>query len=207
VRLELDHFFCMVDDLVQASRRLEHDGWVLDPGSVHEGQGTRNRRLAWPEQHLELLCVVDHVEARASRLRLDRRAEWASTDASPFGFGLRGALPGVYRDDYWLYEEPGARIWMHHDNECAPARPLVFVLETSDAEMERRRPRSGPPDLLEHLHVGTLSEIRVSGPSPASLPPYAGPPITQTSGPHHLELIVGRHGSAQPITPLLTIRG
>jgi hypothetical protein len=96
---------------------------------------------------------------------------------------------------------------MHHDNECAPARPLVFVLETSDAEMERRRPRSGPPDLLEHLHVGTLSEIRVSGPSPASLPPYAGPPITQTSGPHHLELIVGRHGSAQPITPLLTIRG
>jgi hypothetical protein len=41
----------------------------------------------------------------------------------------------------------------------------------------------------------------------ASLPPYAGPPITQTSGPHHHELIVRRHGSAQPITPILTIRG
>jgi hypothetical protein len=112
--------------------------------------------LAWPEQHLKLLCVVDHVEARSSRLRLDR---------------------------------------------------LVFVLERADTEMEQRRPRSGHPDLLKHRHVGTLSEVRVRGPSPASLPPYAGPPITQTSGPHHLELVVRRHGTAQPITPILTIRG
>lgn len=116
----------MVDDLVEASRRLEHDGWVLDPGSVHTGQGTRNRRLAWPEHHLELLCVVDRLEARSSRLRLDpdRRAEWASTDASPFGFGLRGVLPDVYRDDYWLYEELGTRIWMH--TMTTSARPHVL---------------------------------------------------------------------------------
>jgi hypothetical protein len=80
------------------------------------------------------------------RLRLDRRAEWASTDASPFGFGLRGVLPDVYRDDYWLYEEFGARIWMHHDNERAPARPLVFVLEMSDTEMEQRRATDHPDE-------------------------------------------------------------
>lgn len=207
VRLELDHIFCVVDDLAQASRRLERAGWVLDRGSVHEGQGTRNRRLAWPEQHLELLCVVDDVEARSSPLRLDRRAEWAPTSASPFGFGLRGVLPDVYRDDFWLYEELGARIWMHRDNERAPTRPLVFVLEMPDEEMEQRRPRSTHPDLLGHAHAGTLCEVRVSGPSPASLPPYAGPSITHTNGPHHLELIVGRHSSAQLITPILTIRG
>jgi hypothetical protein len=206
VPLELDHIFCMVDDLAQAPRRLERAGWVLDRGSVHEGQGTRNRRLAWPEQHLELLCVVDDVEARSSPLRLDRRADWASTSASPFGFGLRGVLPAAYRDDFWLYEELGARIWMHRDNERAPTRPLVFVLEMPDEEMEQRRPRSAHPHLLGHAHAGTLCEVRVSGPSPASLPPYAGPSITHTNGPHHLELIVGRQGSAQPITPILTIR-
>jgi hypothetical protein len=196
----------MVDDLGEASRRLERDGWVLDAGTVHDGQGTRNRRLAWPEHHLELLCVVDHVEARSSPLRLDRRAEWASTGASPFGFGLRGILPDGDRDDYWLYEESGTRIWMHRDNERAPSRPLVFVLEMPHTEMEQRRPRSGDPALLRHRHIATLGEVRVTGPSPASLPPYAGPPTTHTCGPHHLELVVEPHGSAQTITPILTVR-
>jgi hypothetical protein len=207
VRLELDHIFCIVDDLVQASRRFEHDGRVLDRGSAHEGQGTRNRRLAWPEHHLELLCVVDRVEARASRLRLDRRAEWASTDVSLFGCGFRGVLPDVYRDDYWLYEGSGARVWMHYDNERAPARPLVFVLEMPGTEMEQRRPRSRPSRPVQAPACRDAQRVRVSGPSPASLPRYAGPPTTQTSGPHHLDLVVGRHGSAQPITPILTIHG
>ena len=207
VPLELDHIFCMVDDLAQAPRRLERAGWVLDRGFAHEGQGTRNRRLAWPEQHLELLCVVDHVEARSSPLRLDRRAEWASTSASPFGFGFRGFLPDAHRDDFWLYEELGARIWMHRDNERDPTRPLVFVLEMPDEDMEQRRPRSAHPDLLGHSHAGTLCGVRVSGPSPASLPPYAGPSITHRNGTHHLELIVGRQGPAQLVTPILTICG
>ena len=57
--LELDHIFCIVEDLPQVSRRLQRSGWVLDAGTAHEGQGVRNRRMAWPEQHLELLCVVD----------------------------------------------------------------------------------------------------------------------------------------------------
>lgn len=57
--LELDHVFCMVNDLDQASERLERDRWVLDAGTVHAGQGTRNRRLAWQGQFLELLTVTD----------------------------------------------------------------------------------------------------------------------------------------------------
>ena len=56
--LELDHVFWMVADPAEAVRRLEDDGWVLDTGQAHGGQGTRNRRLAWREQFFELLWVT-----------------------------------------------------------------------------------------------------------------------------------------------------
>ena len=205
--LELDHIVCMVDDLDQPSRVLERDGWVLDAGTVHVGQGTRNRRLAWPDHHLELLCVTDEREARSSPLRLDRRARWSTTGASPFGVGFRGVLAQTEQDDFWLYEEGGARIWIHRDNERAPERPLLFVVEASGEAMERRRPRSGPPALLAHRHGGTLTEVRVTGPAPAPLPPYTGPPIVQSAGPPHLELVVGTGRRSRRITPILAIRG
>jgi hypothetical protein len=188
VRLELDHIFCIVDDLVQASRRFEHDGRVLDRGSAHEGQGTRNRRLAWPEHHLELLCVVDRVEARASRLRLDRRAEWASTDVSLFGCGFRGVLPDVYRDDYWLYEGSGPASGC---TMTTSARP--HVLSSSCSRCRARRWSSagrapGHPDLFRHRHVGTLSESASADPrrhrcrdTPGHRPPRQADPTTSIS--------------------------
>ncbi len=88
--LALDHVFCVLDDPDQAVSRIERAGWVLDAGSVHAGQGTRNRRLLWREQYLELVWVADAVEARTTPLRLDRRVDRFTTGASPFGFGLRG---------------------------------------------------------------------------------------------------------------------
>jgi hypothetical protein len=73
--------------------------------------------------------------------------------------------------------------------------------------MERRRPRSGPPALLAHRNGGPLAEVRVDGPAPAPLPPHTGPPIVQSAGPPHLELVVGTGRRPRPITPILTIRG
>lgn len=203
--LELDHIFCMVSDLERAADRLERDGWALDAGSEHRGQGTRNRRLVWTEQYLELLHVANPVEARANPLRLDRRADWSSAGASPFGFGLRGQLPDAFRHHFWLYEDLGLPIWVHHDNERAPERPLVFVLETAQADLERRRSRSRGPEQVERAPSATLREVRVHGPSPASVPSFVGPPITSAPGPHHLELVVGR-GPARAVTQILSIR-
>jgi Glyoxalase-like domain len=126
--LELDHVFCIVSDPAQAARRLEDDGWVLDAGQAHRGQGTRNRRLAWPEQFFELLWVTDAAEARANPLRLDRRADWATTGASPVGLAFRGQIDPAHGDEFWLYDALGLRIWVHRDNERYPQRPLVLVL-------------------------------------------------------------------------------
>jgi len=206
VDLELDHILCMVAGEGAAASRLEQAGWVIDAGASHPGQGTRNRRLAWPEQYLELLWVADDAEARANALRLDRRADWARSNASPFGFALRGHLPEADLNDYWLYDALGIRIWIHRDNERAPERPLVFVLEAAAGELEQRRPRSRAPELLAHGRPGTLRSIRHSGPAPASLPRYVGPPIEYSTGPHHVELIVG-DGAPRRVTELLELTG
>jgi Glyoxalase-like domain len=193
--LELDHVFCFVSD--PGARRLENDGWALDAGQAHRGQGTRNQRLAWSGQYFELLWVTDAAEARANPLRLDRRADSATTGASPFGLAFRGALDPAERDEFWLYDALGPRIWIHRDNERSPERPLVFVIETAG----RRLPKPGA-----HRHAGDLSEVRVRGPSPPHLPPFSGPPIVYEGGSHLLELVVGGGEHARTIGDGLVIR-
>lgn len=205
--LELDHIFCMVDRLDQVARRLQRDGWPLDGGTIHEGEGTRNRRLLWPEHHLELLWVTAQHEARASPLRLDRRADWRASGASPFGIGLRGTLPEALRDDFWLHEDGGARIWMHRDNERAPERPLVFVVEAAGEDLERRRPRTGHAQLLAGWSGPMLREVRVSTPAACAPPEHSGPALIQTRGAPHLQLVCGTAARVWEITPILSIRG
>lgn len=204
--LELDHVFCLVTDPHQVARRLEDDGWVLDAGQAHRGQGTRNRRLVWREQFVELLWVTDAAEARSNSLRLDRRADWATTGASPFGLAFRGQVDPAHGDEFWLYDTLGPRIWIHRDNERVPERPLVFVLEATDEEMEQRRRRVGMSEPAALRRPGELREVRVRGPSAPFLPPFAGPSIVCEQGPHLLELVVGDDGSARPVSDALIIR-
>jgi hypothetical protein len=204
--LELDHVFCVVTDPSQAAQRLEDDGWVLDAGQTHRGQGTRNRRLAWREQFFELLWVTDAAEARANRLRLDRRVDWTSTGASPIGLAFRGQIEPTHGDEFWLYDALGPRIWIHGDNERFPERPMVFVLETGGERLEQRRRRVSMSEAVAHRRHGELREVRVRGPSAPSLLPFVGPPIVYEPGPHMLELVVGNDGSARSITEGLIIR-
>ena len=72
--------------------------------------------------------MADAAEAPPP-LRLDRRADWRSTGASPFGFGLRGQLPGEQEPVFWRYDDLGFPVWIHRDNEKRPERPLVFVVD------------------------------------------------------------------------------
>ena len=191
--LELDHVFCLVTDPGQAAQRLEDDGWVLDAGQAHPGQGTRNRRLRWPDQFFELLWVTDSAEARSNPVRLDRRADWATSGASPFGLAFRGQVDPAHSHEFWLYDALGPRIWIHRDNERVPERPLVFVLEAAEEEIEQRNP-------------GELREVRVRGPSAPLLPAFAGPSIVYVKGAHLLELVVGDEGAARPVSDALIIR-
>ena len=195
----------MVGDLDEVASRFETAGWMLDSGSVHSGQGTRNRRLIWPKGYLELVGITDCREARANRLRMDCRAGWATTGASPFGLGLRGELAAADRGDYWLYEDLGIRIWVHHDNERAPQRPLVFVLEMDKAHLVQRRARLGGGDRGSQP-LGSLEAIHVQANAPARLPRCDGPRVTQSRGAPQLDLVCGP-GPARSMTDILAIRG
>jgi hypothetical protein len=205
--LELDHVFCIVTEPDHAARRLEDDGWVLDAGQAHRGQGTRNRRLAWREQFFELVWVTDAAEARSNPLRLDRRADWTATGASPVGLVFRGEVDPAHRDAFWLYDALGPRIWIHRDNERSPERPLVCVFEVAEHAMQQRRQRMRMPDADAQRRPGELREVRVHGPAAPSLPAFTGPPLVHVPGPHRLELVVGEEGCARPVSDVLVIRG
>jgi Glyoxalase-like domain len=202
--LLFDHVLCIVDDLDSAAIRITEAGWELDRGSVHAGQGTHNRRLAGPTHYLELLHVDDHIEAARNRLRLDRRANWRTTGASPFGIGLRGQIPAQCSTDFWLYDELGVRIWVHHDNEHAPHRPLVFALELTAEQLQQRAPRPAAAHNAPRQNPPTIRHLRITGPDPPHFPPYTGPPITHTKGAPHLQAQTGT-GPLQAITEILTI--
>ena len=176
--MELDHVFCMVNPDDDWAARLAAAGWRLDAGMTHAGQGSRNRRLRWPGCYLELLWVHDRAEARQNQLRLDRRADWERTGASPFGIGLRGRLSEAERVDYRRYDGLPMPVWVHRDNEDAPERPFVFVLELD----EHRPPTVGNP--------GTLQALRHTGPASARLPGYRGAGLSHSTGPHRLEVVL-----------------
>ena len=203
--LELDHVFAIVTAPDLAAARLEADGWILDAGQAHPGQGTRNRRLRWRGFFVELVWITDPDEASRNVLRLDRRAPSTTPEASPFGIAFRGLLPAELIDEYWLYDALGPRIWIHRDNEAAPGRTMVLVLETGGHQMQRRRDLLGA-DAVAPQPAGDLEEVRLHGPAGPVLPSYAGPPVIHEPGPHRMELVVNRDGFPLQISAELTIR-
>ncbi len=185
--LRLDHVFGFVSDPDDAVARLEAAGYALDAGITHPGQGTRNRRLILAEQYLELLWVHDPAEAAVNPLRLDRRAAWEETGASPFGIAFLGRPEDT--TVFWRYDDLGFPIWVREGDERAP---LVFALDVPP----RDRPRPSQ----------ALRELVVHAPVPVALPRFAGPPVTCVVGPHALELVLG-DGPPVAVSSLMTLRG
>jgi hypothetical protein len=207
--LELDHVFCMVPPDGDWADRLAAAGWQLDRGTAHPGQGSRNRRLIWCGHYLELLWVEDADAARRNPLRLDQRADWRRTGASPFGFGLRGQLPDSLRADYWRLDGLPMDVWVHRDSDRAPQRPLVFVLDLTTLPAAHAggraaggRAAGGRPATA--ANPGLLRSIAHTGPQRAPLPPFAGPPVPFTPGAHRLTLTVDA-GRPLPVTDLLVL--
>jgi Glyoxalase-like domain len=202
--LELDHVFCMVPPDGDWADRFSAAGWQLDAGTAHPGQGSRNRRLIWSAHYLELLWIDDTEAARRNPLRLDRRAEWRRTGASPFGFGLRGQLPDSLRADYWRLDGLPMEVWVHRDSERAPQRPLVFVLDLTTLAAAHAGGRAAAGRPATAPNPVALRSIAHTGPESAPLPPFAGPPVLFAPGAHRLTLRVDA-GRGLPVTDLLVL--
>ena len=205
VMLEIDHLFCFVDPGADWASRAGEGGWILDQGVEHAGQGMRNRRLWLPEQYLEFIWLSSRTDAANNPLRLDRRADWRTTGACPFGVGLRGQLDEDWRSEFWAYRPPyapEAYLWVHRSNESTP---LVFVIEASAGTLERFRPRTrfaDKPHLLAHARPATIHRLsfRTPGPIQALLANVAPQVIWRSGSPQCLEVSLG--DSASPVLKL-----
>jgi hypothetical protein len=193
--LEVDHVFVLVDDGAAAAARAQAAGWVLDDGIAHEGQGSRNRRLWLEDQYLELLWVHDRAEAAANPLRLDRRADWRTTGASPFGFALRGEIRD--KQPFWPYRPSfaqGETIWILRAPE---EEPLVFAFE--GVRGKRPAPRN----------AAALRSVRVA--APVALPlvlATVDPAVTwRPAETPHLDVVVGGGAARHEISELCAIVG
>jgi hypothetical protein len=78
VSLRIDHVVLCVPDLDRAGKYLsQRYGLLSHPGGRHPGQGTANRIVPLGESYLELVAVVDPVEAVGSTF-----GSWVADNAS-----------------------------------------------------------------------------------------------------------------------------
>lgn len=130
--LELDHLIAFLPGPPEPP-----DGLLLDDGTRHVGQGTRNRRIIFARHYVELLWIDEPEVERASGLGF---AERCARTAYPFGIVLRGTVPeGRFR----RYTVPGGPTLAVHEGD--PDMPFLAVAELSDAQLTSLAHRPGPP--------------------------------------------------------------
>ena len=145
-----------------AHRRARLSARRLDDGTEHPGPGTRNRRLCFAEQFVEVLWISSRGDAETSPLRLDHRADWRATGACPFGICLRGDLGD--HAGFWPHHPPyapGVTMWIHHGDE---AQPAVFGFDAAPDQLERFRPRPRFAATPEVINPGAIREVRLQLP-------------------------------------------
>ena len=180
---------------------------------IHSGQGTCNRCVCLSDCYIELLWLSSRADAENNPVRLDRRADWRITGASPFGFGLMGRLSDDLRQEFWPYCPPYApnqTIWIHKTNEIEPSRPLIFVVEADDATIDQRRSRYRAH--ATHAHFNGVYPPAIRGiilAAPVAPPPLVSailPPVRwQLTPTPHLTLIVGSQGALLEVTDSVAI--
>ncbi len=178
--IELDHLIVFLP----APPDVDPAGLVVDEGVRHVGQGTRNRRIVFPDSYVELLWVDAPDEARASGLRFEERCRGG---ACPFGVLVRGRRPA--HPGFVAYTVPSGPALHVLDD---PRAPFVAVHESDDLDAQRPARRMPP----EHVNLGTAiahAEIAWDGPPPDVVVPGVS---FVPGGP---ELRVALTGRAEPL--------
>jgi len=170
--LVLDHVYVCTPPEPPEVDTLRKLGFTVEFSREHPGQGTRNRLLLLQDNFLELLFLADRSEAEANMLRLDRRIDWASTGASPFGIALRGHRGGV--DAPWVrYALEGfpVGLWIDGRTIDDPSLPMVFVFDRPEDVPAGPRHGGYPKGLLEHATGSTrIESVVVHGPGMGRAP-------------------------------------
>lgn len=143
---QLDHLIVFLtgpDDI--ESLFPESGDLILDPGTRHVGQGTRNRRVIFDDCYVELVWVDSPVEARASGLHFEDRCMGA---ACPFGVVFRGRDPDV--PGFVQYTVPDGPTLKIMDDPCSP---FVAVYGVDHLDGKKRMRRKDHQGCLNSAHM------------------------------------------------------
>jgi hypothetical protein len=175
--LELDHLIVFL----RSPGDVDAHGLVLDDGIRHDGQGTRNRRIVFPDSYIELLWVDSPAEALASGLRFVERC---AGEACPLGVVFRGRLPD--RRGFVEYVVPAGPTLQVMDD---PRMPFLAVNESDD--LDRLRPARRMA--AEHINDTTAIEhAQVACEMP---PDIAVPGVSFVPGEAELAVTLAGRGS------------
>jgi len=170
MKLELDHFFILVEPEAKVASLLVELGLEESFSRLHKGQGTSNRCFSFSNSKLELLWLRDEDEANngpAHNLSFPQRA--GNSDASPFGliFNRKDTLEGKSKEtrdlampfDGWSYQPdyfpaPMAfHVGNNSENLIEPLCIYIPFMEPVDREIEEGKFKS-----IRHVHLHVPSE-------------------------------------------------
>jgi len=216
--LQFDHVFVVASPDCPEADVLAAAGFTLLPPKRHEGQGTANRSVLFPDASLELIHLVSRAEAERHELRLDRRADFATTGHCPFGIGLRATVPidaqtpfVSYRPRWGTPNDPP--MLLHRASLDRPGLPLVFVSQPRGTHpVASLRPgawhRLDPARLAHPNGVTGIASVEVTVPDARGWPldPPA-PGVTVREGPafHATVRLAGALGAPIAPVPWLTL--
>lgn len=218
--LALDHVFCFVDPEGRGVAEVERAGFVVSAEHSHQDQGTSARFCAFPEHYLEWIWLRSREQALANDLRLDRRADWRTTGACPFGLGLRGPVEPADRDAFLPYRPKYRKgnsppLLVHRLAWTPGPLPMLFTFEGYEKfRLEdmppRRQARFADGKLFAHPHrpVGIASvDVTVPADVPAAFARLAPNTTIRRGDAFALDLTL----EAEPFDPialfgLVTIR-
>jgi hypothetical protein len=178
--LELDHLIVFLrgpDDVDALRPGLA--GLILDEGTRHVGQGTRNRRIVFPDSYIELVWVDSRAEVQASGLRFTERC---TGDGCPLGVVLRGRVPE--RPGFVEYTVPAGPTLHIIDD---PRMPFLAVHGSDGLDLCRPVHRMAS-ECLNRAHVIARAEI-ACGMTPPDI--FVVPPVSFVEGEPELRLTLG----------------
>jgi len=174
--VELDHIVIGVPDLQAAAELFDREyGLTAVEGGRHTGWGTANRLVPLGSSYLELVAVVDPVEAASSAF--GRRVAAMTQGRSGWGWAVRTTNLRAVADRLGLAVAQGSRRsrtgallqWQIGGVEPTEADPwLPFFVEWGDGT-----PLPGRADVRHRAGTVALSAIQVDG-DPVRLDAWLG---------------------------------
>ncbi len=164
--MEVDHVFMFVEQDGPELSQLKSLGLVETYRRQHHGQGTANACFCFDNMFIEMLWIVDPIEALSApiaRTGLEPRSRWKTAGTCPFGIAWRDN--GKSTIETWDFAPPylpfGVTIDVASDGDD-PRQPMMFSFPGTKAPSTWEPVRKGV--LQQEAGFQTISQVTLTLP-------------------------------------------